>query len=251
MSLFQGTAIGLLLRAATGSRFIKYPEEKEGFELPSKYLQDSRDTSSDALEKEKPPIQPSYPNADPEAALESAPDDASDRTRVENNVTAVTWYSDNDPENPHNWSLGKKTYVSAILFVYPFAAYIGSSLYTASIPGIREKFGISDPVAGLGLSLYIWGYGIGPMIFSPLSEIPSIGRTPPYAITFSLFAILTVPMALVNNVPGIMILRFLLGVCCSPALSTVGASYSDFQKPENMEYVIALWGGGASLAPVS
>ncbi|CAM1507558.1 Fc.00g071990.m01.CDS01 [Cosmosporella sp. VM-42] len=244
-TMFQSTALGSLLRAATGSRFLKYPEEEEGFQLPSRYSLPSNNASSDELEKRSQ----SPRDSDPEAALGTGRDDGSEGTKVEDGIAVVTWYSEKDPENPHNWSSGKKTYISATLFAYTFAAYIGSSIYTASIPGIRAKFGASEAVANLGLSLYVWGYGFGPMIFSPLSEIPSIGRNPPYAVTFSLFAILTIPMALIDNIAGMMVLRFLLGVMCSPSLATVGASYGDFYSPNNMEYVIAFWGGGASLAP--
>ncbi len=42
-----------------------------------------------------------------------------------------------------------------------------------------------------------------------------------------------------------------LGVCGSPALATGGASYGDFYAATEMPYVLVLWGGGATLGPVS
>jgi DHA1 family multidrug resistance protein-like MFS transporter len=89
------------------------------------------------------------------------------------------------------------------------------------------------------------------MLFSPLSEIPApaVGRTLPYIVTYILFAILCVPMSLVNNIGGILVLRFLLGFFGSPCLATAGASYGDFYSATAMPYVIALWGGGATLGP--
>ena len=45
-----------------------------------------------------------------------------------------------------------------------FSIYIGSAIYTASIPYIREEFHVSNVVATLGLSLFIEGYAIGPMV---------------------------------------------------------------------------------------
>lgn len=239
--MFRDTALGMLLRLVTRNRLFLHPEERPGFELPAEYL--STSSSSDGLEN---PAQ-LYPTVDPEIGLQTL----NEATKITDGIKVVTWYSENDSENPQNWSTGKKTFVTVVLFAYTFAAYIGSSLYTASIPGIREKFDVSETVAGLGLALYVWGYGVGPMILSPLSEIPKIGRNPPYAISFALFAILTLPMSLANNMAGILVLRFLLGVLCSPALATVGASYADFMRSDLMEYVIVLWGGGASFAPVS
>ncbi|KAF7562648.1 hypothetical protein G7046_g1480 [Stylonectria norvegica] len=256
MTLFRSTPMGRLLRFLTNNRILQYPEEKPGFEIPAQYLSSRLDSELPSdLEKEKP-RRPSDADAgvlgdgtiDVEFARDAIVDDsASDKTRVPS--TTVAWYSDNDPENPHNWTPRRKGFIAAVLFTYTFAAYIGSSLYTAAVPAIRERYGASETVANLGLSLYVWGYGIGPLLFSPLSEIPQIGRNPPYAVTFLLFTVLTVPMALVDNMAGILVLRFLLGVFCSPSLATVGASYGDFMSPNMMEYVIALWGGGASLAP--
>ena len=53
-------------------------------------------------------------------------------------------------------------------------------------------------------SLYVLAYGLGPLIFAPLSEVPLIGRSPVYTITFLIFVILT---ALVNNFACLLVLR--------------------------------------------
>ena len=50
-----------------------------------------------------------------------------------------------------------------------------------------EAFGVGTEVASLGLSLYVLAYGLGPLLFSPLSEIPAIGRNPPYMFSFGIF----------------------------------------------------------------
>lgn len=40
-----------------------------------------------------------------------------------------------------------------------------------------DEFGVSEVVATLGLSLFVLGYGLGPMLFSPMSEMPTLGRS--------------------------------------------------------------------------
>lgn len=62
---------------------------------------------------------------------------------------------------------------------------------------------------------------------SPLSEVPAIGRNLPYIITFGLFVILSVPLALIQNYAGMLVLRFLVGFMGSPCLATGGASMQD------------------------
>jgi DHA1 family multidrug resistance protein-like MFS transporter len=63
---------------------------------------------------------------------------------------------------------------------------MGSSIIAASEPGIMNEFGVSAQAASLGLSLYTLAYGCGPLLWSPLSEIPFIGRNPPYVLTVSM-----------------------------------------------------------------
>lgn len=46
-----------------------------------------------------------------------------------------------------------------------------------------ERFGVSQVAATLGLTTFVAGYGLGPLIWSPLSEIPQFGRNPIYIST--------------------------------------------------------------------
>jgi DHA1 family multidrug resistance protein-like MFS transporter len=47
---------------------------------------------------------------------------------------------------------------------------MGSSIYTAGLPDVMNEFGVGQTAASLGMALYVLGYGVGPMLFSPLSE---------------------------------------------------------------------------------
>jgi hypothetical protein len=44
-----------------------------------------------------------------------------------------------------------------------------------------------------------------------LCRIPILGRTSIYIVTFFIFVILLIPTALVKNIGGLLVLRFLLG----------------------------------------
>jgi MFS transporter, DHA1 family, multidrug resistance protein len=60
-----------------------------------------------------------------------------------------------------------------------------------------------------------------------MSEIPAFGRNVPYVATFAVCLILTVPTALVDNLGGLLVLRFLQGFFGSPCLANGGASMQD------------------------
>ena len=49
-----------------------------------------------------------------------------------------------------------------------------SSIYTTTYEQITAEFGVSQLVATLGLSTFIFGLGIGPLFLAPLSEVRCI-----------------------------------------------------------------------------
>lgn len=50
--------------------------------------------------------------------------------------------------------------------MYTFDVYMASAIYTSAEGMVMEKFGVGQSKASLGLSMYVLGYGIGPMVSS-------------------------------------------------------------------------------------
>jgi DHA1 family multidrug resistance protein-like MFS transporter len=245
---FRDSVIGQWLRELPGQHILRYPEEGPAFKLPDGYLR-PKPASIDQLYTQELRTPSLMEKSDRNAEVPSQLITPIDSTSPEEAITMVTWYSEDDPDNPQNWSLKKKLSIGPLILVYTISVYIGS-MYTASIPDITSIFGVSETAAALGLALYVVGYDVGPLLFAPLSEMPSIGRNPPYIYTYIIFVGLSIATALIENFAGLLVLRFLLGFFGAPALANAGASYGDFFGSEQMPYVIALWGGGATLSPV-
>ncbi|EWG42429.1 hypothetical protein FVEG_04238 [Fusarium verticillioides 7600] len=169
--------------------------------------------------------------------------------RTKDGSILVDWYFSDDNENPHNWTNNRRLGVSLIICLYTFVVYTSSAIYTSSTEGVMRAFGVSQLKATLGLALYVLGYGIGPLIFSPLSEIPRIGRNPVYIVTMFLFVIISIPTALVDNYPGLMVLRFLQGFFGSPCLASGGASLGDIYSLMALPYAMMAWVSAAYCGP--
>ncbi|MCJ1248117.1 hypothetical protein MMC30_005332 [Trapelia coarctata] len=188
------------------------------------------------------------------AALGRQPTTPIAPTLTSDGIILVDWYTTDDPENPQNWSFAKKNFVAFLICFYTFSVYIGSAIYTPSTNAVTEVFGVSVTAASLGLALYVLGYGTGPLIFSPLSEIPFVGRNVPYILTFGIFVILCVPTALVDNFAGLLVLRFLQGFFGSPCLATGGATFGDMYNILQLPFLMTFWvasaTGGPSLGPI-
>lgn len=108
------------------------------------------------------------------------------------------------------------------MILLTFSVYIGSSVWSPAAEIGAEYFGISLPASALGIALFVLGYGIGPLVLAPITEVPAIGRTSPYIITLLIYALLQIPNALVDNFAGFCVLRFLSGFVGSPVLATGG-----------------------------
>ncbi|WWD09699.1 hypothetical protein V865_007827 [Kwoniella europaea PYCC6329] len=162
----------------------------------------------------------------------------------------VTWYGDDDPENPYNWSTRYKTFVALQMSFLTFAVYIGSSIYSAGVEGIMEQFTVSQTTALVGLTAFVIGYGIGPMLWSPIAELSNVGRMPVYVATLLIFVALQFPTIYANNIHTLLAMRFFAGFFGSPALAVGGATMGDMFKPKHLAYAIGVWGCGAVCGPV-
>ena len=278
--------IGQIIRWATRNKYFQYPEEKDGFELPIEYTtalnSSQKPTSLDAsrsgsntptIPLERVTTKTSHSDNEKlaltrtksrsetqnftEERLEIDQELALERTKTlpiaptktaEGNIL-VDWYTTDDPANPQNWSNLKRGLVALLICLYTFAVYTGSAIYTSSEEGVIRKFGVSPTDASLPLSLYVLAYGIGPLIFAPMSEIPVIGRNPVYVATFFIFVILSLPTALVNNFAGLLVLRFLQGFFGSPCLANSGATMQDMYSLLKLPYAMTFWVAAAYCGP--
>lgn len=146
-------------------------------------------------------------------------------------------------------SLMKKCWLTFCVMLMTSSVYMGSSIWSPGIEEGAQYFGVGVVPATLGISLFVAGYGIGPLFLSPMTEIPAVGRTTPYILTLAIFCVLQVPTALVTNIAGFCILRFLAGFVGSPPLATGGASIQDVFMPHKVPYAMGLYGLSAGAAP--
>lgn len=177
----------------------------------------------------------------------------------ETSAIVVDWYTTDDRANPFNWTTRRRTFVAFIIWLYTFVVYMSSAIYINSTAGVMESFGVGPTKAALGLALFVLGYGVGPLLFSPLSEIPSIGRNPVYAITMALFLVVSLPTALAfgnldggkssGTFAGLMVLRFLQGFFGSPCLASGAATLGDMFSMMHVPYALVAWVSAGFCAP--
>jgi MFS family permease len=164
----------------------------------------------------------------------------------------VSWLKD-DPRNPMQFSLVKKVTITVVTGFATLVVSLTSSAYTGSISGIVRHFEVSTEVANLGLSLFIFGFSVGPLVWAPLSEV--IGRQIPFFISFLCMAAFSAGCAGARNIQTLLILRFFAGTFGSSPLTNAGGVVSDIFPARQRGLALCLFTStpymGMSASPVT
>lgn len=122
-------------------------------------------------------------------------------------------FVENDAENPKNWSKAYKWWCTMVVAITCFAVAFNSAVITADPAGPAESFGVSEEVSLLATTLFVLGFGLGPMVFAPLSEI--LGRRIMYASTLLVAVVFIIPCAVANNIATLLVCRLIDGIAFS------------------------------------
>ncbi|KIW08854.1 uncharacterized protein PV09_00779 [Verruconis gallopava] len=134
-----------------------------------------------------------------------------------------------DAENPQNWPMWKRVYHTIPPALFGFAITFGSSVYTPAYKEIAERFDVSPTASLLGVTLYVIGLGLGPMIASPLSE--TFGRHIVYRISLPISALFTLGAGFSSSFGSLLVCRFFAGATGSPVLAVGAGTLADMFPP--------------------
>jgi len=155
-------------------------------------------------------------------------------------------------EKPTNWPLRKKYKNHAVLSLATFSLTYSSSSFAPSIGGVIQHYGVSKEAALLTVALFVLGFGLGPFLAGPSTEV--VGRRKVYIVTYASFTAWSWAAAYAPNFAALAVFRFLAGLSGSSSLSVHPASISDFttftqRNRFSCGYAFTAF-GGASIAPL-
>ncbi|KAF2215055.1 hypothetical protein CERZMDRAFT_105385 [Cercospora zeae-maydis SCOH1-5] len=166
---------------------------------------------------------------------------------TEEDPYVVVWI-DNDPRDPMGYSDGKKWGLTAVVALVTLAVAFISSAYSGGIAPIIREFGCSQIVATLGVSLYVLGFAVGPLLWAPLSEM--YGRQIWFTITYACLAAFTGAAAASQNIWTLLILRFFAGSIGSSPLTNAGGVIADIFPAKQRGLAMALFATAPFMGPV-
>ncbi|KAL7415351.1 MFS general substrate transporter [Mrakia frigida] len=142
----------------------------------------------------------------------------------EGKIILVDW-EENDPENPMNWSKGKKWLMTMLLCGMTLFIGLATSAYSVGIPQMCAEFGVADVVGQVGMFVFNAAFSFVPLFMAPLSE--TVGRNPVYLLNYIGFVLFFLPLALATNIQTSIIARFFSGVFGAAGTTMVGGGLAD------------------------
>ncbi|KAM0312368.1 hypothetical protein ACHAO8_006370 [Botrytis cinerea] len=137
----------------------------------------------------------------------------------------VLTFRPDEPSDPRNFSFWRKWSIVGSITLIDLTVSWGASGYSPAEEKLIQFFNVSSEVGVLGLSLYILGLALGPMTLAPLSEY--YGRSYLYVIPYGTFLLFLLGTALVQNIEGFLVLRFLSGLFASVTIANFGGTIAD------------------------
>ncbi|VUC24182.1 unnamed protein product [Clonostachys rosea] len=159
----------------------------------------------------------------------------------------VRWLQ-HDQENPLNFPVAMRWVITCLAALSCFTIALTSSAYTGGIASLQSEFGISNSVAQLGVSLYVLGFAIGPLISAPLSEI--YGRQSVFFVTYGLLVVFNAASASAKTLPQLLVFRALAGAIGSSPLANAGGLIADIFEADNRGLAMGLFSFGPYMGPV-
>ncbi|CAD6920454.1 unnamed protein product [Tilletia controversa] len=170
---------------------------------------------------------------------------------TEDDPYVVSWLNE-DREDPMNSSDFYKWFVTVIVSLVTLAVGIGSSAYSGAIEKIGLEFGGTEVQLTLGVSLWVLGFALGPLVWAPCSE--SYGRRNTLLFTYSFLTLWSGLCICAPNLTALLIFRFLAGAFGSSPLTNSGGTIADIfpaaQRGLGMAIFCAAPFLGPSLGPI-
>ena len=182
-----------------------------------------------------------------EGAREVVQEGAQEREQDEDQKFLVQWDGNHDPMNPNCMGAARKWVIVLVVSGASMCVTCASSMYTSTYPQLTAEFHVSRVVATLGLSLFVVGLGIGPMVLAPLSEF--YGRQPIYVISLGFFLIWLVPCAVAQNIGTELVALFIDGLPGSAFLSVAGGTVGDLFDRSELQAPILVFTASPFIGP--
>ena len=153
----------------------------------------------------------------------------------------------NDKEDVKSLSTWYKWVIAVIISFTSFWITFISAAWSLASNNIMKHFDVGHEVSVLGISLYVWGLGVGGIFLSPISEYH--GRKVVYIVSLVLLFAFECLTSFCSNLGGMLFGRFMSGFFGSAFMSVAAGSLSDIFSKEQIKNPLLLYSVSPFIGP--
>ncbi|KAM0251905.1 hypothetical protein ACHAQJ_007967 [Trichoderma viride] len=160
----------------------------------------------------------------------------------------VRW-GKNNPDHPRNWSFARKAYDTSLIIFLDFFTTATSTMGAPAGEYSKDEFGLSSTLATfIFVSLYLFGQGLGGIVFPPYSEC--FGRKRLYVISTALYSVFCVVVGISPSLAGVIVGRFTTGFLSAVPTIVVAGSIEDLWDFHARVWLMFAWAMVANMGLV-
>ncbi|KAJ5206496.1 Major facilitator superfamily domain general substrate transporter [Penicillium cf. griseofulvum] len=183
----------------------------------------------------------------PGAITQEVADYPCEGSGTEEDPYVVQWMP-KDFRNPLQLKSSMKWFITLVAAIETLVVALVSSAYTGGLLQIKENFGTTTEVATLGVSLYVLGFALGPLIWAPMSEL--FGRQIVFITTYCGLTIFCAACTGATNIETMLVFRFLSGAFGSSPLTNSGGVIADMFMARERGLALSAFALAPFLGPV-
>ncbi|GKZ22821.1 MFS siderochrome iron transporter 1 [Aspergillus brasiliensis] len=147
-----------------------------------------------------------------------------------------------------NFTNSKKWLITGLVASSTLGVALVSSAFTGGSSAIMAEYDVSHEVVTLGVSLFVLGFAIGPLLWAPLSEV--FGRQKLFITTYGAMSFFNAGVTGSQSIQTILVLRFFAGAFGASPLTNAGGVIADMFAPSQRGLAMALFASAPFLGPV-
>lgn len=141
--------------------------------------------------------------------------------------------------SPFAWNLAQKSATLLTIFMAALLAAYSAGGYVMASEPLRAAWSVTETEYNLGITLFVMGFGVSPMILAPVSE--AYGRYWVFVLSGVVFFAGTLGCAVTRSLAGMLVSRLVTGCGASVFATLTGGVVSDLYHKEDRNTPMALY----------
>ncbi|KAL4798721.1 major facilitator superfamily domain-containing protein [Aspergillus venezuelensis] len=155
--------------------------------------------------------------------------------------------ANHNPPQYSSFSTGQKRLIVTMVTLASFFSPLSSQIYYPIMPTLVQTYDLTPALINLTITSYMLLQGLAPAFMGTFAD--ACGRRPAYMLSFTIYTVANIGLALQTNYPALMVLRCLQSAGSSGTVAFGYGVISDIATPAERGMYVGPMSAGTMLGP--